>query len=106
MRIHGVAREGLAVLVSRAKRICYHAMDTRPHNGDRMKKRIFQKNCYIAEALYASMLVLAAPVTAQTYPNKPIRIITQEVGGSGDFMSRQIGQAISGPLAQPVIVDN
>ncbi len=44
--------------------------------------------------------------SGQAYPSKSIRIITQEVGGSGDFMSRQIALGLTGPLGQPVIVDN
>jgi tripartite-type tricarboxylate transporter receptor subunit TctC len=43
---------------------------------------------------------------AQDYPIKPIRIITPGVGNSFDIAARQIAQAISGPLGQPVIVDN
>ena len=48
----------------------------------------------------------AGMVFGQTYPNKPIRIFTAEVGGSGDLVARLIAQGISGPLGQPVIVDN
>ena len=44
--------------------------------------------------------------SAQDYPNKPIRIITAAIGGSNDFLSRLIAQGISGPLGQPVIVEN
>lgn len=48
----------------------------------------------------------ANPVLAQDYPNKPIRIVTAAAGGGSDFTARQIAQGISGPLGQPVIVDN
>ena len=44
--------------------------------------------------------------TAQDYPSRPIRIVTAAPGGGSDFTSRQIAQGISGPLGQPVIVDN
>jgi hypothetical protein len=43
---------------------------------------------------------------SQTYPSKPIRILTSAVGGSSDFASRQIAQGITESLGQPVIVDN
>ena len=43
---------------------------------------------------------------AQDYPVKPVRFVTSSPGGAGDFVSRVIGQAISGPLGQQVIVDN
>src|SRR5262249_10852595 len=54
-----------------------------------------------ALTLFCTTLVLA-----QDYPAKPIRIITTGAGGGSDFASRQIAQGISGPLGQPVIVDN
>jgi len=45
-------------------------------------------------------------VFSQSYPNKPIRMVTNEVGGGGDFVGRLIAQGISGSLGQPVIIDN
>jgi tripartite-type tricarboxylate transporter receptor subunit TctC len=45
-------------------------------------------------------------VSGQSYPNKPIRMVTSPIGGGGDFIARQVAQAISGPLGQPVIVEN
>ena len=45
-------------------------------------------------------------VFAQDYPNKPLRISAGPAGGGGDFVARQIAQGISGPLSQPVIVEN
>src|SRR5262245_22482229 len=45
-------------------------------------------------------------VLGQDYPNRPVRIVTGAVGGGSDFTARQIAQGISGPLGQPVIVDN
>ena len=44
--------------------------------------------------------------SGQAYPTKPIRIVTSPAGGGGDFTARLIAQAISGPLGQPVIIDN
>lgn len=43
---------------------------------------------------------------AQGYPNKPIRIITTEAGGGSDFAARVLAKALTGPLGQPVIVEN
>jgi tripartite-type tricarboxylate transporter receptor subunit TctC len=48
----------------------------------------------------------AGMALAQDYPNKPLRILTGAAGGGSDFVSRQIAQGISGPLGQPVVVDN
>ena len=48
----------------------------------------------------------AGMVSGQEYPNKTIRIVTAAAGGGSDFVARLIAQGISGPLGQPVIVDN
>jgi tripartite-type tricarboxylate transporter receptor subunit TctC len=52
------------------------------------------------------MVVDAGVASGQDYPNKPIRIVTLAAGGGADFTARQVAQGISGPLGQPVIVDN
>ena len=54
----------------------------------------------------AAVMVGADIVSAQTFPSKPIRIVTSGAGGGSDFDARIIAQGISGPLGQPVIVDN
>jgi tripartite-type tricarboxylate transporter receptor subunit TctC len=53
----------------------------------------------------ASVLVMSA-ASGQTYPGKPVRIVTSAAGTSGDIATRLIAQAMAGPLGQPVIVDN
>lgn len=45
-------------------------------------------------------------VMAQTFPSRPIRIVTAEAGGASDFSSRFIAQQIAPALGQQVIVDN
>ena len=60
---------------------------------------------FVAWALFGSAVVAGA-VSGQTYPNKPVRIVTSGVGGGSDFASRLIAQGISGGLGQQVIVDN
>ncbi len=44
--------------------------------------------------------------SGQVFPNKPIRIVTAAAGGGSDFAARTLAQGISGPLGQPVIVEN
>ena len=51
-------------------------------------------------------LVFTGAVTAQNYPIKPIRIVTTEAGSGTDFGARMVAQCISGPLGQPVVVEN
>ncbi|MGZ8211492.1 MAG: Bug family tripartite tricarboxylate transporter substrate binding protein, partial [Burkholderiales bacterium] len=50
--------------------------------------------------------VMAGLAGAQTYPNRPVRIVTSPAGGGNDFAARLIAQGLSGPLGQQVIVDN
>ena len=45
-------------------------------------------------------------VFGQNYPIKPIRIVTGGAGGGNDALARVIAPAISGPLGQPVVIDN
>ena len=45
-------------------------------------------------------------VSGQNYPYKPIRLLTSEPGGAGDFASRLIAQELRGSLGQQVIIDN
>lgn len=59
----------------------------------------------IAAGLALGALVVL-PATGQGYPVKPIRAVTDQVGGGNDFTARMISQEIVGHLGQPWIVDN
>jgi tripartite-type tricarboxylate transporter receptor subunit TctC len=53
------------------------------------------------------MGLLTIQVSAQTYPNKPIRIvIPYGSGGAPDILGRLIGVKLQASLGQPVIVEN
>jgi tripartite-type tricarboxylate transporter receptor subunit TctC len=59
------------------------------------------------KALLAAVAIgAAAAASAQTYPNKPIRIITSEIGGGSDFVTRLVVQGIGNSLGQPLVIDN
>src|SRR5688572_18151806 len=60
----------------------------------------------VIAAVSLGLLVAVNVVSAQDFPNRPIRVITSLPGGGSDFASRLIAQGISGPLGQPVIVEN
>jgi len=51
-------------------------------------------------------LTTAAPAWAQSYPLRPIRIVTSPAGGGNDFPARLIARALTGSLGQQVVVDN
>ena len=56
-------------------------------------------------ALAAVSCLVASPVCAQTYPNKPIRIVcTYPPGGLTDVFARAYGEYVSQKLGQPVVV--
>ena len=52
------------------------------------------------------VLAAAGAAVAQTYPVRPIRVITAEPGGGNDFAARTIGQAITPRLGQQWVIDN
>lgn len=56
-----------------------------------------------------AMVMLAGAVelvSAQSYPTRPVRIVTSGVGGGSDFVARLIAQGLTERLGQQVIVDN
>jgi tripartite-type tricarboxylate transporter receptor subunit TctC len=57
--------------------------------------------------LALALVATAAGAQAQNYPNKPIRLVCPfPPGGAVDIASRQVAQALSQQLGQPVTVDN
>ncbi|MCW5604418.1 MAG: tripartite tricarboxylate transporter substrate binding protein [Burkholderiales bacterium] len=64
------------------------------------------KRLYVVSALLFGMCA-ASPIVAQTYPNKPIRVIAGgSPGGSIDFIARIVGQKASPALGQQMIIEN
>ena len=57
--------------------------------------------------LLAATGLLAAAASAQTLPNKPLKIIVgYSAGGAVDTVARTVGQALAASLGQPVVVEN
>ena len=58
-------------------------------------------------SILIAALALATSVAAQTYPNKPIRLVTQGPAGSlSDNIVRTIGKVLGVSMGQPVVIDN
>lgn len=58
-------------------------------------------------AFGCGLLIAALAATAQTYPNKPVRmIVASPPGGAPDILGRAVAQKMGENLGQPVVVDN
>jgi tripartite-type tricarboxylate transporter receptor subunit TctC len=55
----------------------------------------------------AALAVCACTVHAQSYPNRPVRLIVPFVpGGSADFFARALAPDLGEALGQPIVIDN
>src|SRR5688572_14466413 len=58
-------------------------------------------------AVAALLAAVALPAMAQSYPEKPIRLIVPSApGGANDILGRAIGPRLTDAWRQPVVVDN
>jgi tripartite-type tricarboxylate transporter receptor subunit TctC len=67
----------------------------------------FLHRAAVRAAAGCALALLAAGAAAADYPDKPIRLIVPyAAGGSTDVVARIVGDAISGPLGQQIVVEN
>jgi len=65
------------------------------------------KSLAILVALIATAGIGASSTHAQSYPTKPIRIITaNSAGGTSDIFSRALGEELQKRLGQPIVIEN
>jgi len=63
--------------------------------------------CFFGIAVAAAALAQGGnAASAQTFPTRPVRIVTSGVGGGSDFVARLIANGLTDALGQQVIVDN
>src|ERR1700716_3220399 len=68
---------------------------------------MFKRTAFAALLLLVPLLLLASSAGAQSYPSKPIRwVVPYTGGGITDVVTRVVTQKMSGPLGQPIVVDN
>jgi tripartite-type tricarboxylate transporter receptor subunit TctC len=68
---------------------------------------MIQRRELIAAGAALASTLLASAALAQSFPNKPIKIVVPfTAGGTGDVQARLIGQHMSQTLGQPVVVEN
>jgi tripartite-type tricarboxylate transporter receptor subunit TctC len=70
-------------------------------------RRTFIKHAAAATALGGGLIGAPAVLAQGGYPNKPIKfIVPLAPGGAIDFIARAMGERMSGPLGQQVVVEN
>ena len=61
----------------------------------------------VRSAVLGLIVLVAAPAFAQTYPDRPLRLLVAfPPGGAADLVARLVGQSLSARLGQPVVVEN
>jgi tripartite-type tricarboxylate transporter receptor subunit TctC len=82
------------------------ARSVRYEDGEQDLGRDLMKQ-FAARALLALGLLFPAPLAAQDYPSKPIRIIVPfAAGGPADMIARAIAPTMSATLKQTVVIEN
>jgi tripartite-type tricarboxylate transporter receptor subunit TctC len=66
--------------------------------------RVYPLTAAAIATCFAAHFIL--PVHAQSYPSKPIRIITTDPAGAADIAARLIAPTLTANLGQQVIIDN
>ncbi len=60
----------------------------------------------VVYTLVSVAALVVAHARGDDYPNRPVRIVTSEPGGNGDYNARLLAQGLTAALGQQVIVEN
>ena len=65
------------------------------------------KSSKLAALSLVALAGLCAEAAAQSYPDRPVRLVVGFTpGGAADYVGRNVGEALSRVLGQPVVVEN
>ncbi len=72
-----------------------------------MKKTLFQRRSLLSACTAVAMALTCFSASAQSWPDKPIRLIVPAPPGGGqDAAARALGERLTAILGQPIVVDN
>jgi tripartite-type tricarboxylate transporter receptor subunit TctC len=70
-------------------------------------KHNFARRLTVGKLLFAGLCLSSFAAMAQSFPNKPVRlVVTYPPGGSSDLMARIMGQKLSVLWGQPVVIES
>ncbi len=70
-------------------------------------KPVYSRRLGLGKLLLASLCFSAFAAMAQSFPNKPVRlVVTYPPGGSSDLVARIMGQKLSAVWGQPVVIES
>jgi tripartite-type tricarboxylate transporter receptor subunit TctC len=67
---------------------------------------LLSSSCAVLLAVTSYAAISETLGASQTYPNKPVRVITSESAGNTDITARIVAQGLAASWGQPVIVEN
>jgi tripartite-type tricarboxylate transporter receptor subunit TctC len=71
-----------------------------------MMKHAWMTAARLSAATLAAALVTGTAGAAETFPNRPMRIVTTDIGNNNDLLARLLAEALSRNVGQQVVVEN